>query len=56
MSDLPEDFPDDMIGVLKIKDGIFICDELGAQVRITPSFLALPTTFVTYAYYSTIRT
>jgi len=23
---------DDMIGVLKIKDGIFICDEMGAQV------------------------
>jgi len=22
---------DDMIGVLKIRDGLFICDELGAQ-------------------------
>jgi hypothetical protein len=23
----------DMIGVVKIKDGLFICDEFGAQVR-----------------------
>jgi len=25
--------PNGMIGVIKIKDGLFICDELGAQVR-----------------------
>ena len=25
-------FPEDMIGAIKIKDGLFICDELGAQV------------------------
>jgi hypothetical protein len=24
---------DDIIGVIKIKDGLFICDEFGAQVR-----------------------
>jgi hypothetical protein len=31
--DLPEDLNDsDIIGVIKIKDGLFICDELGAQV------------------------
>ena len=23
----------DMVGVVKIKDGLFICDEYGAQVR-----------------------
>jgi len=23
---------EDMVGVIKIKDGLFICDELGAQV------------------------
>ena len=27
------DDPSDIIGVIKIKDGIFICDEFGAQVR-----------------------
>jgi len=31
--DFPEDLNDsDIIGVIKIKDGLFICDELGAQV------------------------
>lgn len=25
--------PNGLIGVIKIKDGLFICDELGAQVR-----------------------
>ena len=31
--DLPEDLNDsDIIGVIKIKDGLVICDELGAQV------------------------
>ena len=24
----------DMVGVVKIKDGLFICDEFGAQVSI----------------------
>ena len=24
--------PENMVGVIKIKDGLFICDELGAQV------------------------
>jgi hypothetical protein len=23
---------EDMVGVIKIKDGLFICDEIGAQV------------------------
>jgi hypothetical protein len=33
--DLPEDLNDsDIIGVIKIKDGLFICDELGAQVSL----------------------
>jgi len=37
---LEEDNIDDLdtnglIGVIKIKDGLFICDELGAQVRIS---------------------
>ena len=27
-----------LIGVIKIKDGLFICDELGAQVSATPHF------------------
>ena len=27
--------PNGLIGVIKIKDGLFICDELGAQVRIS---------------------
>lgn len=35
----PNDFPEDLaesdiIGVIKIKDGLFICDELGAQVSL----------------------
>ena len=31
----PEDINDnDIIGVIKIKDGLFICDELGAQVSL----------------------
>ena len=37
---LEDDNIDDMdtnglIGVIKIKDGLFICDELGAQVSLT---------------------
>ena len=27
-----------LIGVIKIKDGLFICDELGAQVSATLTF------------------
>lgn len=30
-----------LIGVIKIKDGLFICDELGAQVSFRPLFSAL---------------
>ena len=30
---------DDIIGVIKIKDGLFICDEFGAQVRILTTSL-----------------
>jgi hypothetical protein len=26
------DCMEDMVGVIKIKDGLFICDEIGAQV------------------------
>jgi len=25
---------EDMVGVIKIKDGLFICDEIGAQVSL----------------------
>ena len=31
--DFDELDPNGLIGVIKIKDGLFICDELGAQVR-----------------------
>jgi hypothetical protein len=35
-SEFPEDMGDsDIIGVIKIKDGLFICDELGAQVSLS---------------------
>jgi hypothetical protein len=30
---------DDIIGVIKIKDGLFICDEFGAQVRNLSSYI-----------------
>jgi hypothetical protein len=30
---------DDIIGVIKIKDGLFICDEFGAQVRILTTYI-----------------
>lgn len=30
--------PNGLIGVIKIKDGLFICDELGAQVSNLHSF------------------
>jgi len=30
-SDTSDDLDNDVIGVIKIKDGLFICDELGAQ-------------------------
>ena len=26
----------DIVGVIKIKDGLFICDEVGAQVSLSP--------------------
>ena len=29
-----------LIGVIKIKDGLFICDELGAQVSLDPIFVS----------------
>ena len=32
MCDADELIDNDIIGVIKIKDGLFICDELGAQV------------------------
>jgi hypothetical protein len=28
---------DEIIGVIKIKDGLFICDEFGAQVSVNNS-------------------
>lgn len=31
--------PNGLIGVIKIKDGLFICDELGAQVRFRCNFI-----------------
>jgi hypothetical protein len=31
----------DMIGVVKIKDGLFICDEFGAQVSLDKLSLAI---------------
>ena len=34
-TDLDDLDPNGLIGVIKIKDGLFICDELGAQVRIS---------------------
>ena len=36
--------PNGLIGVIKIKDGLFICDELGAQVSAAPLFILLITT------------
>jgi len=33
-SDTSDDLDNDVIGVIKIKDGLFICDELGAQVSV----------------------
>jgi len=36
----------DMIGVVKIKDGLFICDSYGAQVsKVSHSFWLLPFCF-----------
>ena len=43
-ADLDELDPNGLIGVIKIKDGLFICDELGAQVSLCHSlslFVAL---------------
>jgi hypothetical protein len=34
--------PDDMIGAIKIKDGLFIGDEFAAQVRTTLKQLQMP--------------
>lgn len=31
--------PSDVIGVVKIKDGLFICDEYGAQVSLRVLYL-----------------
>jgi hypothetical protein len=35
----PSLMDDDIIGVIKIKDGLFICDEFGAQVRNLSSYI-----------------
>lgn len=36
-----QDSASDIIGVIKIKDGIFICDEFGAQVISTSYFIII---------------
>jgi hypothetical protein len=56
---MPEEQPsddyglEDMVGVIKIKDGLFICDQLGAEVSsifkyIVPKLSQLPTNFCFY--------
>lgn len=35
MCDADDMNENDIIGVIKIKDGLFICDELGAQVSLS---------------------
>ena len=34
--------PDDIIGIIKIKEGLFIADQIGSQVCLLPHF---PATF-----------
>ena len=46
--------PNGLIGVIKIKDGLFICDELGAQVSEILS--TIPTSYETNDSFSVLFT